>query len=248
MSAVETAMRLKPIIGAAAALVVTALIAGGAYLATNTAQEARAPEPTSPATAASTKKGFAFSALETPRELPELRFVDGDGREMTLEAFEGRTILLNIWATWCVPCREEMPALDRLQAKLGGPDFVVVPLSIDREGLPAVKAFYEELGLEALGIYVDQSGKASRQLGAVGIPTTLLVDSEGREVGRTLGPAEWDSDEIVEFLRGFIAERPAAASQPEIPGETQFALRPEKRGAESQRHVPLAFQPLEGTI
>src|SRR3546814_1814786 len=103
---------------------------------------------------------------------------------MTLKAFDGRFVLLNIWATWCVPCREEMPSLDRLQAGLGGPDFVVVPLSIDREGLPAVKAFYEELGLKALGIYVDQSGRASGKLGAAGIPTTLLVDREGREIGR----------------------------------------------------------------
>ena len=182
-------MRLKLLIGAAAALVVITLIAGGAYWATNTARETEAPAPAPPATAAPSEKGFAFSALETPRELPELRFIDGQGREMTLEEFKGKTILLNIWATWCVPCREEMPALDRLQAKLGGPGFEVVPLSIDREGLPVVKAFYEELGLKALGIYVDQSGKANRQLGAVGIPTTLLVDREGRELGRTLGPA-----------------------------------------------------------
>src|SRR3546814_12607159 len=90
-----------------------------------------------------------------------------------------------------------MPSLDRLQAGLGGPDFVVVPLSIDREGLPAVKAFYEELGLKALGIYVDQSGRASGKLGAAGIPTTLLIDREGRENGRTVGPAEWDSDEAL---------------------------------------------------
>ena len=237
-------MRLKLVIviGAAAALVVITLIAGGAYWAINSDREAKAPAPAPPATAASTKKGFAFSALETPRELPELRFVDGDGREMTLDAFGGRTVLLNIWATWCVPCREEMPALDRLQAKLGGPEFEVVPLSIDREGLPVVKAFYEELRLKALGIYVDRSGKAQRALSVLGIPTTLLVDRGGRELGRTLGPAEWDSDEIVEFLRSVVEQPPAAQWQPEIPGETQLAMRPEGRGPRSQRHFPLAFQ------
>jgi thiol-disulfide isomerase/thioredoxin len=238
----ETVMRSKLIIGAAAAVGGIALVGGGTYWAINSDREAKAPAPAPPATAASTKKGFAFSALETPRELPQLRFVDGDGREMTLDAFGGRTILLNIWATWCVPCREEMPALDRLQAKLGGPDFVVVPLSIDREGLSAVKAFYQELGLEALGIYVDQSGKAQRALSVLGIPTTLLVDREGRELGRTLGPAEWDSDDIVEFLRSVVEQPSAAQSQPEIPREMQLALRPEGRSPGSRRHFPLAFQ------
>ncbi len=235
-------MRWKLVVMSAALLALVTFGAGWAYWATNTAQEARAPEPRPPATAASTEKGFAFNALETPREVPELRFVNGDGRELTLEAFERRTILLNVWATWCVPCREEMPALDRLQAKLGGPDFEVVPLSIDREGLPVVKAFYEELGLEALGIYVDRSGKAQRALSVLGIPTTLLVDREGRELGRTLGPAEWDSDEIVEFLRTVVEQPSAAQSQPVIPGEMQLALRPEGRGPRSQRHFPLAFQ------
>ena len=243
MSTVGTAMRLKLIIGAVAALVGITLIAGGAYWAVKTGQEARGPERTPAATAPPSTKGFAFSPLETPRELPELSFINGDGGEMTLDEFAGKTVLLNIWATWCVPCREEMPALDRLQAKLGGPDFEVVPLSIDREGLPVVKAFYEELGLKALGIYVDQSGKANRQLGAVGIPTTLLVDREGRELGRTLGPAQWDSDEILEFLRGFIAERSEAALDRGEPAE-QLALSSKERGAAPQRRVgaALAFQ------
>jgi thiol-disulfide isomerase/thioredoxin len=248
VSTVGTAMQSKLIIGAVAALVGITLIAGGANWAVNTGQQARGPERTPAAATPPSAKGLAFSPLETPRELPELSFINGYGREMTLDEFTGKTVLLNIWATWCVPCREEMPALDRLQAKLGGPDFEVVPLSIDREGLPVVKAFYEELGLEALGIYVDQSGKAQRALSVLGIPTTLLVDREGRELGRTLGPAEWDSAEIVEFLRRVLEQPSAAQSQPEIPGETQLVLRPKKRGAESQRHFPLAFQCLEGTI
>lgn len=165
-----------------------------------------APERTagSPATVARPGKLFSFSPLNGLLPVPELTFVDGAGREMTLAAFKGQTVLLNIWATWCVPCREEMPALDRLQARLGGPDFRVVPLSIDRKGLPAVKAFYEELGLKTLGIYVDRTGKAARQLGAVGLPTTLLVDRQGREIGRTVGPAEWDSDEVVQVIEQYV--------------------------------------------
>ena len=231
-------MRSTLIIGAIVALAAIALAGGGMYWAIDSDRKAKAPAPARLATGASPQKGFAFSPLETPRELPELRFVNGDGREMILEEFEGKTVLLNIWATWCVPCREEMPALDRLQAKLGGPDFVVVPLSVDREGLPAVKAFYEEIGLEALGIYVDRSGKAQRALTVLGIPTTLLVDREGRELGRTLGPAEWDSDEIVEFLRSVVEQPSAAQSQREIRGETQLALVQRSAAPESQRTTP----------
>jgi thiol-disulfide isomerase/thioredoxin len=138
---------------------------------------------------------------DTPQDVPELPFIDGDGNELSLAAFRGRTVLLNVWATWCVPCREEMPALDRLQTKLGGPDFQVIPLSIDRGGVPRVKAFYEELGLNPLGIYVDASGKAGYALGTVGIPTTLLIDPAGREVGRLVGPAEWDSPEYIQIIQ-----------------------------------------------
>lgn len=147
---------------------------------------------------------FSFTPPDQPRPLPELRFTDGEGRAMTFADFSGRVILLNLWATWCVPCRKEMPTLDRLQAKLGGRDFQVVPLSIDRQGLAVVKPFYQELGLKSLGIYVDQSGKAAGDLGAVGIPTTLLVDRDGREIGRKVGPAEWDSPETVAMIRRYL--------------------------------------------
>lgn len=148
----------------------------------------------------STEAEFSFTLLEELRALPELRFVDGDGRALTIADFRGRLVLLNIWATWCVPCRREMPTLDRLQAKLGGPDFEVLALSIDRQGLPVVKAFYEELGLRALRVYVDASTNATRDLGVVGIPTTLLIDPKGNEIGRLVGPSEWDRPEMISFL------------------------------------------------
>ena len=160
-----------------------------------------------PTTVTRSGKPFAFSVPDTPKPLPALKFVNGEGREMTLTSFAGQVVLLNIWATWCVPCREEMPALDRLQAKLGGPAFRVVPLSMDRGGLPTVQAFYQELGLKTLGIYVDRTGAAARELGAVGIPTTLLVDRQGREIGRKVGPAEWDSDEVVRILQRYLEPR-----------------------------------------
>lgn len=193
-------LRIRLVIGTLLGL--AAVMGVGAYYQLNSTIE-RQPVIYSLSTSAGesgSERAFSFSALESPEPLPELSFVDGEGREMRLEAFEGQTVLLNIWATWCVPCRKEMPALDRLQAKLGGPEFQVVALSIDRDGLPVVKDFYEELGLQALGIYVDQSGRAAYATGAVGIPTTLLVGPDGRELGRTVGPAEWDGEEVVQFL------------------------------------------------
>src|SRR5438093_1768505 len=121
-----------------------------------------------------------LSVFDQPRALPEIRFADDEGHDLTLADFRGRVVLLNVWATWCVPCRREMPALDRLQARLGGNDFLVITLSIDRQGVAPVKQFYQELGLEKLGIYVDSSGKGSRGLAIPGVPTTVLIDREGR--------------------------------------------------------------------
>jgi len=109
-------------------------------------------------------------------------------------------VLLNVWATWCVPCRKEMPTLDRLQARLGGKDFLVIALSIDREGVAPVKRFYQELKLEKLAIYVDPSGKGSRALAIPGVPTTLLIDRQAREIARKMGPAEWDGAEMVSLV------------------------------------------------
>ena len=145
-----------------------------------------------------------FMLRERPRPLPEVVFEDQRGAVLRLSGFRGKVVLLNLWATWCAPCRREMPTLDRLQAMLGGPGFEVVALSVDREGVPAVTAFYEELGLEALAIYVGSSTEAMRLLGALGLPTTLLLDRDGNEVGRLLGPAEWDSPEMVAFFRDYL--------------------------------------------
>jgi len=100
-------------------------------------------------------------------------------------------VLLNIWATWCIPCRKEMPALDRLQEPWAAPISEVVPVSIDRGGIEKVRAFYGEIGVSHLAMYLDVSGQAVRALGAVGLPTTLVINRAGQEVGRVIGPAEW---------------------------------------------------------
>ena len=126
----------------------------------------------------------------TPRDLLSPPFVDGDGRDLTLADFEGRVVLLNIWATWCPPCREEMPTLDALQARLGGSDFHVLPLSIDRAGLEPVRRFYRETGIRNLDLYIAEDTRAMLALAVVGLPTTILIDRIGRERGRLAGPAE----------------------------------------------------------
>jgi thiol-disulfide isomerase/thioredoxin len=189
----------------------------------------------------------AFAVHESPRPLSEIQFENAQGEAMSLADFRGKVVLLNIWATWCAPCRREMPTLERLQAELGGPDFEVVALSIDRKGLPVVKEFYEELGLRELGMYVDASGKAPRELSALGVPTTLLIDREGNELGRLAGPAEWDSPEMVAFIRGYI-EQQSGATMGRESGEVQLALAAVRPIAPLRSNRDLSFQRLEETI
>ena len=139
---------------------------------------------------------------EAPRELPALRFVGGEQNAVALSDFRGRTVLLNLWATWCPPCVDEMPMLDALQRALGGPDFEVVALSVDRGGAAPIRAFYERIGVQRLDVYVDPSAMALDELGTVGLPTTLLIDAQGREIARLTGPAVWDSPAMIAFLEG----------------------------------------------
>ena len=152
----------------------------------------------------------AFAWLNEPRPVAPLHFVDGRGQAATLADFRGRTILLNIWATWCAPCRQELPTLDRLQAQLGSRDFEVVALSVDRGGIAAVRTFFQETKVQALHVYVDPSSDATSALGLTALPTTLLIDPAGREIGRKIGPASWDSPETIETLRGHLAPQPAS--------------------------------------
>ena len=119
----------------------------------------------------------------------------------SLAAFRGKFVLLNVWATWCTPCREEMPTLDRLQATLGGPDFEVVALSIDQGGAPVVQDFFRQTGVKRLHPFMDLFGETTSALGVIGLPLTLLIDRQGREIGRKLGPAVWDDPQIVELIR-----------------------------------------------
>ena len=145
-----------------------------------------------------------FTFFDPPKAAPDVAFVDARGRELGLADFRGKFVLVNLWATWCGPCRREMPSLDRLQARLGGGDFAVLALSQDRKGPGVVARFLAEIGAERLGVHVDPSARSARRLGAVGLPTSVLLDREGRIVGRLIGPAEWDSDEAARLIKTVI--------------------------------------------
>lgn len=153
------------------------------------------------------KSAGPFGRSAAPKAIPELRFVDETGRARSLADFRGKVVLLNVWATWCEPCRQEMPALDRLQARLGGERFQVLALSVDQQGAPIARKFYGEMGIKTLALYVDPSAKAAFVLDAPGLPVTLLVDRNGREIGRHLGAVQWDAPEVVQRLqRAMTAE------------------------------------------
>jgi thiol-disulfide isomerase/thioredoxin len=186
-------------LGAGTLALAAIAIVGVIYLSGGT--PVRAPQGGGQAETASSR---SFVMHEAPRPLPEIEFEDGNGEALTLTRLRGKTVLLNIWATWCVPCREEMPTLDALEAELGGPAFEVVALSVDRAGPEVVRKFYAEIGIEHLGLYIDASMRASFDLQAPGLPTTLLIDSEGRELGRLVGPAEWDTPEMIAFLKDHL--------------------------------------------
>ena len=138
-----------------------------------------------------------------PRELGPLRFSDEHGAPQSLAALRGRVVLLNVWATWCPPCRDEMPTLDRLQGAIGGSNFEVVAISIDAQGLPVVKTFFKQIGIRNLHPYLDSLHEAG-SLGATGIPVTLLIDRDGREIARKLGPATWDDPSVMRTIRDHV--------------------------------------------
>jgi thiol-disulfide isomerase/thioredoxin len=156
------------------------------------------------------RTGLSFPSSISRAACPRSAFKTIRAMNLTLGDFRGRMVLLNVWATWCVPCRKEMPALDRLQAQLGGRHFHILPLSIDREGVAPVKRFYQEVEVEKLSIYVDPSGRGSHSLAIPGVPTTLLIDREGREVARKMGAAEWDGPEMASLIERTMHGRSAS--------------------------------------
>src|SRR3979411_77400 len=155
----------------------------------------------------------ALTMATAPLRLPDPPFEDAEGKPKKLSDWRGRTVLVNLWATWCVPCRKEMPALEGLQAKLGGPDFEVVAVNIDTRDPEKPKNFLKEANLTRLGYFSDQKAKVFQDLKAIGralgMPTSVLVDGEGCEIATIAGPAEWDSDDAVKLITA--AMKPATA-------------------------------------
>jgi thiol-disulfide isomerase/thioredoxin len=143
-----------------------------------------------------------------PKPMPELSFQDLAGNEAGLDLFRGQVVVLNLWATWCAPCREEMPSLDRLQQAFEGEPVRVIALSVDRAGPDRVKAFLDEIGAANLSVYRDPTVKAARTLKVPGLPATLLIDRQGREVGRVLGLARWDGDAAIAAVRRLLGGTP----------------------------------------
>jgi thiol-disulfide isomerase/thioredoxin len=136
---------------------------------------------------------------------PNLTFNGPDGVKLSLADFKGRALLLNLWATWCVPCRAEMPALDRLEAKAGGPGFEVVAVNVDTARLDRPAAFLNEIGVKSLKRYADPSGDAFENLRvggvALGLPTSLLIDADGCSLGVVAGPANWGSQDALAAVK-----------------------------------------------
>jgi thiol-disulfide isomerase/thioredoxin len=146
----------------------------------------------------------ALTMATAPLRLPDLTFDDANGKPRKLSDWRGRTVLVNLWATWCVPCRKEMPALDRLQTRLGGKDFEVVAINIDTRDPEKPKSFLKDANLTRLSYFSDQKAKVFQDLKAIGralgMPTSVLVDGQGCEIATIAGPAEWDSDDAVKLI------------------------------------------------
>ena len=154
----------------------------------------------------------ALTVATKPLKLPDLTFEDADGKPRKLSDWRGRTVLVNLWATWCVPCRKEMPALDRLQGKLGGKDFEVVAINIDTRDPEKPRNFLKAANLTALSYFSDQKAKSFQDLKAIGralgMPTSVLVDGHGCEIATIAGPAEWDSDDAIKLIAAATANPP----------------------------------------
>jgi thiol-disulfide isomerase/thioredoxin len=149
----------------------------------------------------------AFVVKGERKPVPEISFLAENGAALSLGQWKGRVVLVNLWATWCAPCRKEMPALAALESEMGSKDFEVIAISVDRKGLEASARFLSEVGASALKLYADPSTDALTKLQAVGLPASILIDRQGREIGRLLGPAEWNSSDAKALITAAVAEK-----------------------------------------
>lgn len=177
------------------------LVLAGAMAAVALPGAARAEVPASLVKGAMAR----FKPARPPKPLPDLEFLDANDKPMRLADLTGKARLINLWATWCAPCVKEMPSLDRLQAALPKDKFVVLPISLDGPSKAKVAPFYKERKLANLGIYYDKGRKAMSVLDVSLLPTSILVDPAGRELGRLEGDADWDTPEGIALLKAATA-------------------------------------------
>jgi thiol-disulfide isomerase/thioredoxin len=174
---------------------------------------AETPAAAAPAATAGVSKALATGTLAAflihpePKPLPDVAFADGAGKPLKLSDWKGRVVLINLWATWCAPCRKEMPDLAKLQKELGSDQFEVVAISVDRKGSEASSAFLTETGADALKLYVEPTTRIVGELQSAGLPATILVDRQGREIGRLLGPAHWAAPEAFALVRAALEQK-----------------------------------------
>jgi thiol-disulfide isomerase/thioredoxin len=204
---------LASCVGLIAAVGLAAVYGIGAFGRNPAAAECRqAAETTKRVAPLARGEVAAVTPATKPAPLPDLKFQLASGETKNLSDWRGRTVLLNLWATWCVPCRKEMPALDALQAKLGGPGFEVVAVNIDTRDAEKPKNWLKDAGINRLGYYADPSAKVFQDLKvagkAFGMPTTLLVDPSGCEIATLAGPAEWASEDAIKLVQAALNTSP----------------------------------------
>ncbi|WP_113913240.1 TlpA disulfide reductase family protein [Roseovarius dicentrarchi] len=146
-----------------------------------------------------------LSFHSAPKDASGESFTTEDGGTATLADYQGKYVLLNFWATWCAPCRKEMPMLSELQTEFGGDDFEVLTLATGRNAVPAIEGFFEEIGVTNLPAHRDPKQKIAREMGVLGLPITVILDRDGREVARMQGDAHWSSDSAKALIAGLVA-------------------------------------------
>lgn len=171
-------------------------------------------------TAAATAHGQdlpkGYQVVQPPTPAPPVAYYDGDGEAQFLESHKGRLLVVNFWATWCVPCVAEMPSLDRLSARTEAEKLpiTVIAVSVDRQGAPLVKKFHDANKIKHLPVAVDRKMALGKALKVRGLPTTIIIDAQSRQIGRLVGVAEWDSDAMVDFLKTLMPAEVQEAAEP----------------------------------